>query len=409
MASFAFSIEREEARGPRAGVVTTPHGSFRTPAFVPVGTKGTVKAVLPKDLREAVGAEVALANTYHLFLQPGEDVVAEAGGLHAFMGWSGPLMTDSGGFQVFSLGAGFEKGISKFTSETFGPRRSKSGELAIYDEGVRSQHGRLAIVDDEGVSFTSHLDGTLFRFTPERSVEIQHKLGADIFFAFDDFVSPEAPREEQVESMHRTFRWAERSLKAHRGNIEAGKRQAIFGIVQGGRYPDLRRESAKAIGAMPFDGFGIGGTFSKADLGETLAAAIAGLPSEAPRHLLGIGEPEDIFAAVARGIDSFDCVQPTRLARTGMIYTKRGKLNLLNEKYIRDFSPLDSETGGYASDAFTKAYLAHLFRAKEILGPMIASIHNLYFLTSLMRDIRTAILEGTFESYREAFMRSYRS
>ncbi|MES2014745.1 MAG: tRNA guanosine(34) transglycosylase Tgt [Patescibacteria group bacterium] len=405
MNSFSFSIESPEgAHGPRAGVVRTPHGSFNTPAFVVVGTKGTVKSVLPNDLREKAGVEVALANTYHLFLQPGEDVVASAGGLHAFMGWEGPLFTDSGGFQVFSLGAGFGKGISKFVAQK---ETLETTTPTLYDEDVRSQHGKLAIVDDEGVSFTSHLDGTLYRFTPERSVEIQHKLGADLFFAFDDFILPDAPHEEQVVSMRRTHAWAERSLTTHRANLEARKKQAIFGIVQGGRYADLRKASAEEIGAMGFDGFGIGGTFSKADLGETLDAAISPLPSEKPRHLLGIGEPEDIFEAVARGIDSFDCVQPTRLARTGMIYTRRGKINLLNEKYIRDFSPLDSETGGYASDTFSKAYVAHLFRAKEMLGATIASIHNLYFLTSLMKSIRVAILEGNFEAFRKDFLTTY--
>ena len=405
MTQGVFGFDREHARpsGARAGVIRTPHGSFQTPAFVAVGTKGTVKAVLPKDLKEA-GVEVALGNTYHLFLQPGEDIVAEAGGLHAFMGWDGPLFTDSGGFQVFSLGVGFDK-KSKFLTPDVG--HTMSHIPAVYDEDVRSQHGKLAIVDDEGVSFTSHLDGTLYRFTPERSVEIQHKLGADIFFAFDDFVPPDAPREEHITSMRRTHAWAERSLKTHQGNSEARKRQAIFGIVQGGRYADLRSESAALIGSMNFDGFGIGGTFSKADLGDTLDAAIRPLPPEKPRHLLGIGEPEDIFEAVSRGIDSFDCVQPTRLARTGTIYTKRGKINLLNAKYTRDFSPLDRETGGYASDTFSKAYLAHLFRAKEMLGATIASLHNLYFLNSLMREIRQSILDGTFEHLRADFLSNY--
>ncbi len=405
---FSFEIEAGSGSGPRAGRVHTLHGSFQTPAFVPVGTKATVKGVLPKDLKEIAGAEVALANTYHLFLQPGEDVVAAAGGLHKFMNWDGPLFTDSGGFQVFSLGAGFGKGLSKFSSPP-NERHRKSFIPSVYDEEVRSQHGKLAIVDDEGVSFTSHIDGMLYRFTPERSIEIQHKLGADIFFAFDDFVLPDAPREDQISSMRRTDAWAERSLKTHRANLEARKRQAIFGIVQGGRYADLRGQSASSIGAMGFDGFGIGGTFSKADLGPTLGAAIQPLPSDKPRHLLGIGEPEDIFEAVAHGIDSFDCVQPTRLARTGMIYTRRGKINLLNEKYIRDFSPLDSETGGYCSENFSKAYLAHLFHAKEMLGPMIASLHNLYFLTSLMKDIRQSILEGRLDELRSDFLKKYLS
>jgi queuine tRNA-ribosyltransferase len=403
---ISFSLARgAEGSAPRVGVIETPHGPFQTPAFVTVGTKATVKAVLPKDLKELCGAEVALANTYHLFLQPGEDIVAEAGGLHAFMDWQGPLVTDSGGFQVFSLGAGFEKGISKFVKE----KETKTELPTRYDEDIKTQHGKLAIVDEEGVSFTSHLDGTLYRFTPERSVEIQHKLGADIFFAFDECTAPDASHEYQKEAMERTERWAKRSLAAHRGNTAAQKKQAIFGVVQGGRYPELRKENAEAIGAMDFDGFGIGGSFSKADLGQALAAALGPLPPEKPRHLLGIGEPEDLFEGVAHGIDMFDCVQPTRMARTGVIYTKRGKVNLFNEKYIRDFSPLDPETGGYASEHFTKAYLAHLFRAKEMLAATIASLHNLHFILSLMRDIRASIEAGRFETLRSAFLSEYRS
>ncbi|MBI3573477.1 tRNA guanosine(34) transglycosylase Tgt [Candidatus Kaiserbacteria bacterium] len=413
MRSLSFKIEHtpfDKLRA-RVGIVATSHGSFETPAFTVVGTKGTVKALLPKDLKEIVGAEVALANTYHLFLQPGEDVIEEAGGLHTFMDWNGPLVTDSGGFQVFSLGAGFGKGISKFAgtiSSASGRRRNASETApALWDEEIATQHGKLAIVDEEGVSFTSHLDGTLYRFTPERSVEIQHKLGADIFFAFDECTSPDSPREYQLESMERTERWAKRSLKAHRGNVEAQKKQGIFGVVQGGRYPDLRTQNAKVIGEMDFDGFGIGGSFSKADLGEALCAAIAPLPPEKPRHLLGIGEPEDLFEGVSYGIDMFDCVQPTRMARTGTLYTARGKINLLNEKYIRDFSPLDSETGGYVSEHFSKAYLAHLFRSKEMLGATIASLHNLYFIVSLMKKIRTSVLQGRFESLRDEFLQKY--
>jgi queuine tRNA-ribosyltransferase len=403
MQAFLFETENARPSGARLGVVHTPHGSFKTPAFTVVGTKGTVKAVTPKDLAEIVGAEVALANTYHLFLQPGEDIVAGAGGLHTFMDWQGPLVTDSGGFQVFSLGAGFEKGISKFAKE----RSEESSLPSRFDPDVASQHGKLAVVDEEGVSFTSHLDGTLYRFTPERSVEIQHKLGADIFFAFDECTAPDAPREYQEEAMGRTARWAKRSLAAHRGNVDAQKKQALFGIVQGGRYPDLRSENAKAIGAMDFDGFGIGGSFSKADLGVALQAAILPLPPEKPRHLLGIGEPEDIFEGVSHGIDLFDCVQPTRMARSGQIYTKRGKVNLFNEKYVRDFSPLDAETGGYASEHFTKAYVAHLFRANEMLGATVASLHNLFFIVSLMRDIRTSLQEERFQAFRESFLSQY--
>lgn len=406
MKPFSFSVEHSSGSGPRAGIVHTPHGSFETPAFVPVGTKGAMKGIPPRDLKELVGAQVALTNTYHLFLQPGEDVVAGAGGLHSFMGWDGPLFTDSGGFQVFSLGVGYGKGVSKFSA---GSEKKESSAPAVFDEDIATQHGKLAIVDDEGVTFTSHIDGTLHRFTPERSVEIQHKLGADMFFAFDEFRAPDAPRDEQTEAMERTHEWAKRSLKAHRTNVDAQSTQAIFGIVQGGRYTDLRKQSAEAIGELPFDGFGIGGTFSKNDLGESLRSAIAPLPSEKPRHLLGIGEPEDIFEGVAHGIDTFDCVLPTRLGRTGMLYTAHGKINILNEKYMRDFSPLDTETGGYASETFTRAYLAHLFRAREMLGPITASLHNLYFFVTLVKNIRESILENRFPQYREEFLTKYQS
>ncbi len=403
MSQFSFKVEHALSTGARAGVITTPHGSFNTPAFCTVGTKGTVKGVSPKDLREIVGAEVALSNTYHLFLQPGEAIVKEAGGLHTFMDWQGPLVTDSGGFQVFSLGAGFGKGVSKFTQgevvETTAP--------AIFDEDLKTQHGRLAIVDDEGVSFTSHIDGTLYRFTPERSIEIQHALGADIFFAFDECTSPEADRDYQIEAMKRTHAWAERSLKTHQANLEARKKQAIFGIVQGGRYPDLRRESATEIGSMAFDGFGIGGSFSKADLGEALSSAIEPLPADKPRHLLGIGEPEDLFEGVANGIDMFDCVLPTRMGRAGVIYTARGKVNVFNAQYSKDFSPVDTETGGYVSEHFSKAYLCHLFRAKEMLGGVLASLHNLYFIQKLIKDIRQSILEDRFDAFRTEFLDRY--
>lgn len=410
--SFSFEVEHQHPRGARAGVVHTPHGSFATPAFCPVGTKATVKGVLPNDLKNIVSAEVALANTYHLFLQPGEEVVKEAGGLHSFMGWQGPLVTDSGGFQVFSLGAAFGKGISKLAHSENGQNPGFSQEdsgrtPAVFDEEILTQHGKLAIVDDEGVSFTSHIDGSLHRFTPERSVEIQHALGADIFFAFDECTLPTADYDYQKEAGVRTHRWAERSLTAHRNNLEARKKQAIFGIVQGGRYPDLRKWSAEIIGDMDFDGFGIGGSFSKLDLGEALVSALSPLPPTKPRHLLGIGEPEDIFEAVAHGVDMFDCVQPTRLGRTGTLYTARGKINILREEYVRDFSPLDPETGGSMSEQFSKAYLAHLFRAKEMLGATIASLHNLHFIISLMKNIRQSILEDRFEVFRDEFLKKY--
>ena len=416
MSAFGFQIEkRTPSAGGRAGVLTTLHGKIKTPAFVPVGTKANVKGVFPRDL-EAVGAQVVLANTYHLYLQPGEEVVKQAGGLAKFMGWQGPAstrdestrggptMTDSGGFQVFSLGAAFGRNITKIAK---GEEKPNEHTVAVYDEDVQSQHGQLAVIDDEGVTFTSHLDGSLHRFTPERSVEIQHALGADMFFAFDECTAPTEPYEYQKEAMERTHRWAERSLRAHRQNLDAAARQAIFGIVQGGRHEDLRRESAKEIALMDFDGFGIGGSFSKEDMRGALQAAVGELPEEKPRHFLGIGEPGDLLEGIANGMDLFDCVAPTRIGRHGSIYTKKGIVHLPNEKSGTDFGPLDEECIVPGTEGFTRAYVSHLMRSKELLGAMICSLHNEGFILKLVADAREAILNGTFEKYREDFVRGY--
>ncbi len=392
----------------RAGVVHTPHGSFKTPAFCVVGTKGTVKGLLPRDL-ETLGVEVALSNTYHLFLQPGEDTVAHAGGLNEFMQWKGPTVTDSGGFQVFSLGAGFGKKVSKFgdTAATDAQPENDSAPV-YYDQDLATSHGKLAIVDEEGVTFTSHIDGSLHRFTPERSIEIQHKLGADIFFAFDECTSPEADYEYQKQAATRTHRWAERSLHAHRTNHAAQTKQGIFGIVQGGRYPDLRAWSAETIGAMPFDGFGIGGSFSKKDLGEALVSAISPLPEDKPRHLLGIGEPEDLFEGVENGIDMFDCVLPTRLGRTGTLFTRHGKIDIRKSLYARDLTPFTDIERVAQLAPFTRSYVHHLFRAGEMLGPLVASMHNVAFITGLVADIRTALLNDTYDSFKKSFFEHYK-
>ena len=414
MSAISFTIERRATtRGGRAGTITTPHGVIHTPAFTPVGTKANVKGILPTALK-ALGAEVVLANTYHLYLQPGEKIVQEAGGLGKFMSWDGPTMTDSGGFQVFSLGAAFGRKLSKFTKgearhTVSGEVTEKEDQIAVYDESVASQHGQLAVIDDEGVSFTSHLDGSLHRFTPERSVEIQHALGADIFFAFDECTSPTEPYEYQREAMERTHRWAERSLKAHRQNLEASKKQAIFGIVQGGRHEDLRRESARAIAALGFDGIGIGGSFSKEDMKNALRAAVSELPEELPRHFLGIGEPGDILEGIANGMDLFDCVAPTRIGRHGSIYTKRGIIHLTGEKFKDDFGPLDPEcrTSDVLHSGFTRAYVAHLIRAKEMTGSIICSMHNIGFILDLVKSARQAILDGRFDEYRADFIRDY--
>ncbi len=402
MKPLTFDIVARHGKA-RAGVLTTPHGAIQTPAFVPVGTKAGVKGVLPEQL-QALGAQVVLANTYHLYLQPGEKIVESAGGLGKFMNWSGPTMTDSGGFQVFSLGAAFGKTITKIAK---GEEETEKKGVVVFDEDVQSQHGQLAIIDDQGVSFTSHLDGTLHRFTPERSVEIQHALGADMFFAFDECTGPTETYDYQREAMERTHRWALRSLKAHRQNLDANQKQSIFGIVQGGRYEDLREESAKEIASMDFDGFGIGGSFSKEDMMGALQAAIQYLPEEKPRHFLGIGEPGDILLGIAEGMDLFDCVAATRIGRHGSLYTKRGIIHIRGTAYQQDLGPLDPETIVPGTEGFSRAYISHLIRADEILGSVICSLHNLGFILQLVDGARAALLAGTFEEYRADFVRTY--
>lgn len=380
----------------RAGIIHTPHGDIETPAFVVVGTKGTVKSLKPEDLRDYVGNQVSLANTYHLYLQPGHEVVKEAGGLHNFSGWQMPTMTDSGGFQVFSLGAAFGKGVTKFAK---GDVVHEEG-LNVYSKELALEHGKLCVIDEEGVTFTSHIDGSLHRFTAERSIEIQHAIGADIIVAFDECTSPTADYEYQKEAMERTHRWAKRSILAHKQNYEALKKQGLYGVVQGGRFTDLRQESARTLSAMDFDGFGIGGSFSKEDLGESLRVVNEILPEDKPRHLLGIGEPEDIVQGMRMGCDTFDCVQPTRLARTGTAYvhdkseTGIGKINLMNTKFQRDFSKLDEGCSCMVCEKYTKAYIAHLFRSHEMLGAHLLSIHNLYTIVEFTKNLRESILRS---------------
>ncbi|MFT7644361.1 MAG: queuine tRNA-ribosyltransferase [Candidatus Paceibacteria bacterium] len=390
-------IKRQPGTLGRAGVIHTPHGDIETPAFVVVGTKGTVKSIKPEDMCDYVGNQVALANTYHLFLQPGDDVIKEAGGLHKFSNWDLPTMTDSGGFQVFSLGAAFGKGVTKFAQDEVEERVEKSG-LNVYSKKLAEQHGKLCVIDEEGVTFTSHIDGSMHRFTAERSIDVQHNIGADIIVAFDECTSPSADKDYQKEAMDRTHRWAKRSIMAHKQNYEALKKQGIYGVVQGGRYLDLREESARALCAMDFDGFGIGGSFSKEDLGNALRTVNEILPEDKPRHLLGIGEPADIVEGVSLGCDTFDCVAPTRIARTGTIYERTNdghkRTNLLNTKYQRDFSKPDDSCDCYVCTHYTKAYLAHLFRSQEILGPHLASLHNLYYIVNFTKRLREEILLG---------------
>ncbi len=398
---ISFTIQKKLGNGHlgRAGLLETPHGSIETPAFVSVGTKATVKAITPEMLRD-LGAQVVLANTYHLYLQPGDDIVRDAGGLHTFMNWKGPTMTDSGGFQVFSLGAAYGKGISKVTKET-------DPQLLLAEAQSDPEKPKIAHIDPDGVTFKSHLDGSTHYITPEKSIDIQHNLGADIIFAFDECTSPLEPMHYQREALDRTHRWAKRSLEYHRSKDNA-ERQALFGIVQGGRSEELRKESAHAISAMDFDGFGIGGSFAKEDMTTAVQWVNEILPEEKPRHLLGIGEPEDLFMGVENGVDLFDCVAPTRMARNGMVYTMTGKINLTNAQYVRDFTPIDATCGCYTCTHYTKGYLAHLFRAKEMLAGTLATIHNLYFIISLVHSMRVALLEDSFPEFKAAFLDKYR-
>ncbi len=404
MENFSFKIEKKlEGKLGRAGVIHTPHGDIETPSFVVVGTKATVKAMTPEML-ESLGAQVVLANTYHLYLQPGSDLVAKAGGFAKFMSWNGPTMTDSGGFQVFSLGAAFGEHVSKVAKA--GDEKKKP------EDGGTGNTSKLAKIDEEGVTFKSHIDGSQHRFTPESSMQVQWDLGADMIFAFDECTSPQASHEYQKEAMERTHRWALRSLLAHE-KLDPENKQALFGVVQGGRHEDLRKESARVLGEMKteqgsmFDGFGIGGSFDKDDMGTAVAWVNESLPENKPRHLLGIGDPLDILEAVQNGCDLFDCVAPTRIARNGTLYTKQGGINITNSKFRTDFSPIEEGCSCYTCKHYTKAYLAHLFHAKEILANTLASVHNVYFIVNFVKQIREAMLEDRFDEFKDEFLKKY--
>jgi len=399
---ISFKIEKKiNGQLGRAGLLSTPHGIINTPAFVTVGTKATVKALTPEQVKD-LGVQVVLANTYHLYLQPGDEIIKQAGGIQKWMNWHGPTMTDSGGFQVFSLGAAYGKKLGKLTK--------MPAELLLEskpDQDVEEKP-KLATIDPNGVTFRSHIDGSAHYFTPEKSIEIQHNIGADIIFAFDECTSPIESVHYQSQSLDRTHRWAKQSLEYHKSK-ENSKKQALFGIVQGGRHENLRKESAEFIGALDFDGFGIGGSFAKEDMKNAVKWVNEILPEEKPKHLLGIGEPEDLFYGVENGCDLFDCVAPTRNARNGGLYTRYGKVNILNAKYTNDFVPIDPECNCYTCKNYSKAYLAHLFRAKEMLGATLASIHNLYFISSLVENIRLSILDGKFNEFREKFFSIYKA
>lgn len=398
--AIKFSIEQEiSGKLGRAGVLETPHGIIHTPAFVAVGTKGTVKALTPEQVR-STGAEVVLGNTYHLYLEPGEKRIKSFGGLHKFMNWDGPLMTDSGGFQVFSLGAAYGKELSKVISIT-------DPSQLLSERSLDGEVPRLAKIGQDGVSFRSHHDGSLHYITPEKSIEIQHDLGADIIFAFDECTSPAEDFKYQEEALDRTHRWARKSLDFHKSK-ENSKYQALFGIVQGGREESLRKKSAEYIKSLDFDGFGIGGSFAKEDMETAVKWVNEILPKEKPRHLLGIGEPEDLFMGVENGVDLFDCVAPTRNGRGGTLYTSRGKINIRNAEFREDTGPLDSECGCEVCQNYTRAYLCHLYRAHEMLGGTLGSLHNLYFIINLVKRMRQAILDGNFSEFKTEFFLKYK-
>ena len=390
----------------RVGVLKTPHGNINTPAFIPVATKATVKTLTPEQVRSA-GAQAILSNAYHLYLQPGPDIVDEAGGVATFENWHGPTYTDSGGFQVMSLGVGYKKVLAM---------DSKVSE----DKVIAQQKKRMAIVDEDGVDFRSVIDGSKHRFTPEVSMQIQHQLGADIMFAFDELTTLANTRAYQEASVARTHRWAKRCLEEHQRQTDLRSHrplQSLWGVVQGAQYEDLRRQAARGLvqlseeaeaeGKRGFGGFGVGGALEKENLGTIVEWVSQELPDNKPRHLLGISEPDDLFTAIAAGADTFDCVAPTRLGRRGGVYTLDGRMNLSNARFRRDFTPVDAEVGGYVSENYTRAYIHHLLRAKEYLAGTLCTLHNLHFMIKLVDNIREAMLQGRFEEYRAEFMGRY--
>jgi queuine tRNA-ribosyltransferase len=390
---FGFKIEKKlDGSLARTGVISTPHGDIKTPAFIVVGTKATVKALTPEQVK-GVQAQAVLANAYHLYLQPGHKLVEKAGGLHKFMNWDGPIFTDSGGFQVLSLGSGFKKVIDM------------KGEVPLADKKER-----LALVDDEGVTFYSHINGGKHRLTPELSMQIQHALGADIIFAFDELTSLVDPYEYQIASLARTHAWADSCL-AELGRLR--KRhperpyQALFGVIQGAKYEELRRQTSQHLGGLPFDGFGIGGAIEKDKLGDIVRWVNEELPEDKPKHMLGISEPDDIFAAIENGVDTFDCVSPTRVGRNGAFYTYEGRRNIENAKYQEDFGPLVEGCECYSCQNYSRAYLRHLRKGTEILGLTLMSLHNEYFIIKLVDDIRASIEKDTFHELKEHWLAKY--
>lgn len=399
-----FTVEAELAgRFGRVGTIHTPHGDIHTPAFIAVGTQATVKSVLPETMKQ-LGAQAILANAYHLYLQPGPDIVAEAGGLGAFMNWPGPTYTDSGGFQVMSLGVGFKKVLAMDT------------ERLQTDDIIAKGKERLAVVDDDGVTFRSHLNGSTHRFTPEVSIGIQHQLGADIIFAFDELTTLVNTRGYQERSVQRTHEWAIRCVAEHQrlqAQAPERPRQALFGVVQGAQYEDLRRQAARGLttivgpDGVGFDGYGIGGALEKQNLATIVGWVSSELPADKPRHLLGISEPDDLFDAVAAGADTFDCVSPSRVARNAAVYSATGRFNITGARYRRDFTPIDAECDCYTCANYSRAYIRHLFKAKEMLSATLCTIHNERFVIRLVDQIRAAIVAGEFDELRAHVLGRY--
>lgn len=374
-------LKRSKKSRARLGLLKTPHGDVQTPALVTVATQATIKALTVEQAQSA-GSQMLICNTFHLHLKPGEQVVKNAGKLHKFMKWNRPLMTDSGGFQVFSLGFGRDLKVGKIQ------KKSTSGIAKA--KVVAKQQPKLLKITEAGVTFSSYLDGRKIFMGPEESMKIQSAIGADIIFAFDECTPPTADKEYTAISLERTHRWAQRSLDAH------DPKQALFGVVQGGKYKDLRAKSAQVIGAMDFDGFGIGGEFGdeKKTMTDMLKVVMPHLPEHKPRHLLGIGHPDDIVRIIKEGVDTFDCTVPTQYGRHGSAFTSTGRVEIHNARYITDKKPLDRKCPCPTCTGYSRAYLSHLFRAKEILGQSLLTQHNLWFFNAMVAKAREDIKKG---------------